>query len=377
MTSSEYLGFDPDNYTWAEPKGDTLCFTVGNNWMDQFIMKSCDNGATWTKTKIWTCPYDLWPGNTNTDTFYCSDGFSAVTLDKYGKAHVAFGLQRALGDNTGGRYFWPFTDGLIYWNESMPELPQKLTPDTLMFLGNYIGWVQDTMVFYMQSTQLAYYYSSLSTMPVIITDNYNYVFVIWSSVTSLLDINSNMFRHLFARASFDGGGTWCDSIVDITNSPQYHSKECVYPSISNGRTDSLFLLFQGDDEAGCYLVNWGGQLEITNNDLFFIKPSKQSILKCINVGIYEKKDEPSFIVYQNIPNPFTNQTQIRVTLNKPGTLSLTVNSILGQKIMAIDKGLVATGDYQFTLNRDSFNPGVYLYTVKFNNEVCTKKIIVE
>jgi hypothetical protein len=378
MTSTEYQGFGGDTYAWAEPRGDTLCFTVGDMWMDQYIMKSLDNGSTWMKTKVWTCLYDLWPGTYNTDTFYCSDAYSAVALDKNGKAHVAFGLQRAVGDSFGGRYFFPWTDGLVYWNENMPELPQSLDPDTLLNHGNLVGWVQDPGVFGMSSTQLAYYYCSLSSMPVIVSDKYNYVFVVWAGMTTLLDQNANMYRHLFARASQDGGWTWCDTIIDITSGFQYDYTECVYPSIAPVSTDSLFLLFQGDPEAGCYLKsNAQGQYDITHNDMFFNKPSKQSILKCINVGIDEKKDEPSFKVYQNNPNPFIDKAQVRVMLNKPGRLSMTVSSIMGQKIMEIDKGTVAAGDYQFTLTEDLFKQGIYLYTIKFNSESITKKLIVE
>lgn len=373
MTSSEYLGFESDNYTWSEPKGDTLCFTVGGMWNDQFIMKSYDNGNSWTKTKIWTCPYDLWTGYPNTDTFYCADGFNAVAIDKYGKAHVTFGLQRAAG-NQNGKSYWPFTDGIIYWNEDMPELQQSLIPDSLFNHGNLIGWVQDTNVYHQDPWHLAQYQCSLSSMPVIVTDEYGYVFVVWSSVTMLLDQQGNMLRHLFARASSDGGSTWCDSIVEITAGSQYHAKECVYPSASPTSTDSLHLLFEGDDDAGIYNM---GQTNITENDLFFLNPSKQSIITCINVGIGQKKNQPSMVVCQNIPNPFTNNTQINVTLNKPGTLSLAVNSIFGQKILEINKGIVAAGEYQFILNRSQFDPGIYLYTVKYNNESITKKLIVE
>jgi hypothetical protein len=380
MTSSEYQGFSGDKYAWAEPKGDTLCFTVGDNWNDQFIMKSIDNGTTWTKTKIWTCQYDLWPGNTNTDTFYCPDGFSAVALDKYGKAHIAFGLQRAVGDYTGSKYFFPWNDGLVYWNENMPELPHLMDPDTLLNHGNLIGWVPDTAVFSLGASALGYYFNSLSSMPVIATDRYNYVFVSWASVTTLTDPDGYMLRHLFARASQDGGWTWCDTIVDITGASQYDNKECVYPAISPNNNDSLFILFQCDDYASIYLYGSCGcpvQVIPTNNDMILIKPSKQSILKCIHVGFDQKKVEPSLIVYQNVPNPFSKQTTIRVSLNKPGNLSLEVSSILGQKILQIDKGSVAAGDYQFILNSEMFNSGIYLYTVTSNNESITKKLIVE
>lgn len=380
MTSSLYSGFSSDSYAWAEPKGDTLCFVVGASWMDEFIMKSTDNGNTWTKTKIWTCNWDLWSGTTATDTFYCPDDNNAIALDNNGKAHVVFGLQRAYGDNTGARIWFPFTDGLIYWNESMAELPQKLIPDTLFNHGNYIGWVTDTMVFYQAPTQLAYYYNSLSGFPTLVIDQNNWIFVIWSGVTTLLDLNNYMLRHLFARASVTGGVTWRDSIVEITsNYYQYHFEECVYPSASPTSTDSLFILFQGDIEAGAYVnANLGGQgqTDITNNDMFITKPAKSDIL-LFGVGIDQKKNQPTMMVSQNSPNPFKNQTQINVNLTKPGTLLLDVYSFIGQKVMEINDGTVNSGNYRFTLNSTQFSPGIYFYIVKNNNESSTHKMIVD
>ena len=127
MTSSDYLGFSADSYAWADPKGDTLCFVVGNSWYDQFIMKSTDNGVNWTKTVIWPCPYNFWAGGDTTGNFYCVDGASAVALDDNGKAHVMFGLMRANGDEAGLKYWFPGTDGLLYWNEDKPTLPEVLT----------------------------------------------------------------------------------------------------------------------------------------------------------------------------------------------------------------------------------------------------------
>jgi len=378
MTSSQYMSIEADAYAWAEPKGDTLCFVVGGAWEDEFIMKSTNNGTTWTKTKIWTCNYDLWPGTTNTDTFYCSDGSHAVALDNNGKAHVVFGRQRSLGDNTGAKYWFSFTDGLIYWNEDMPELPQKLDQDSL-----FIGWIQDTTVYNQSLTQLAWYYCSLSSMPAMVIDKNNFIFVTWASVTTLLDPNNYMLRHLFARASINDGATWCDTIVEITsNFFQYHWEECVYPSASPTSTDSsIFLLFQGDLEAGIYL-NGGitpgiqGQMDITNNDILFIRHSK-SDLTCIPMGIDQKKNRPSMMVSQNVPNPFTNQTLVDIVLNKPGSLSLDVYSLIGQKVMEIDKGTVNPGNYRFTLKSAQLTPGVYFYTVRCNNEVSTHKMIVE
>ncbi|HET8685841.1 MAG TPA: hypothetical protein VFM18_04170, partial [Methanosarcina sp.] len=93
MTSADYLGFSADTYSWATPVGNTIAFTVGDSWYDQFLMKSTDNGTTWTKTKIWSSLYNKWVStgpNDTTTVFYCPDGTNAIVLDKDGKAHITF-----------------------------------------------------------------------------------------------------------------------------------------------------------------------------------------------------------------------------------------------------------------------------------------------
>lgn len=295
MTSSQYLAIGGDDYAWAEPRGDTLAFTVGSNWVDQFVMKSTDNGTTWTKIMVWHNNYDLWPGNTNTDTFYCSDGNNACAIDKNGKVHVVFGRQRALGDNTGAKFWFPFTDGLIYWNEDKGILPQTLDWDT-----NYIiASVPDTMVFYQDPTQLAYYYNSLTSMPQIVIDDNNKVYVVYATVTLLLDPNNYMLRHLYARGSNDAGSTWVPWTYEITqNFFQYHWEECVFPSTAPASTmgadGQIFVLFQGDLEAGDYLKGSAGaqgQVDFTNNDMLFSRVRKDSITG-LSIGIRDLTPKP-------------------------------------------------------------------------------------
>ena len=76
MTSSEYINFTADAYAWAQPVGNTIAFTEGNSWQDQILMKSTDNGITWTKTVIYNSPYNL--GGASPGFFYCPDGGSAI-----------------------------------------------------------------------------------------------------------------------------------------------------------------------------------------------------------------------------------------------------------------------------------------------------------
>jgi hypothetical protein len=374
MTSTDYLGFTADSYSIAEPRGDTLCFVVASNWYDGFIMKSIDNGATWTKTKFWTHPFPNWAGPDTTGVFYCPDASNAVAVDKNGKAHVAFGLQRASGDAAGSKYYYPWTDGLIYWNEDMPELPQDLNPDTLFSHGNYIGWCPDTMVFYANTTELAYYYLSMSSMPSIRTIN-DKVVVVWSGVTNFRDPSNLMFRHIFFRYSYDLNNSWCSEFGDMTADFIYNFSECVYPysaSIKEGPFLQAQVEFMADPEAGVYINGTSGaqgQSSITNNDIVFMDAY-------LFVGIDEKQ-RPELRVSQFSPNPASVNTIATVQLIKPENTRLEMFSITGVRIISIDKGSLPAGTTPVTLDVSALSPGLYFCRLTAGQQTEVRKIVVE
>ncbi|MEI6901277.1 MAG: hypothetical protein WCL00_15485, partial [Bacteroidota bacterium] len=159
MTTSEYIGFNADDYGWANPRGDTICFVVSNAFIDTFIMKSVDNGTNWTKTVVYASDYNLvGVSGSSPQRFYTSDNTSAVALDKSGTAHVCFGLMCDSISGSTSYNYWPYTQGLVYWNETMPAItPDMADPDTLFNHGQLIGWVLDTMIYYQGANALADY----------------------------------------------------------------------------------------------------------------------------------------------------------------------------------------------------------------------------
>ncbi|MCX6245688.1 MAG: T9SS type A sorting domain-containing protein [Bacteroidetes bacterium] len=381
MTSSEYTSFTADIYSFAEPKGDTLAFTVGDCFQDQFLMKSTDNGTTWTKTIIYNSPYNH--GGNSPNFFYCPDGTMSVALDNQGIAHVVFGLQQDSGSPTAS-YYRPYTQGIIYWNETMPELRQDLNPDSLFLSGSYVAWVKDTNVFHLPSgVSLGEYYFSLTSNPELVIDKNNRMFLIWSGETTLVDANNYTLRHIFSRdAWITPAENLCwhtDTLVDLTADwIQYHVADCMYPSASPTSDDSVYILFQKDKYGGNYVMGIGTQNSQTSPDDNFItlikwgKPSWS-----LPIGMNESHVKPVFSVGQNIPNPVTGLTKVNVFMQNGGDLSLTVTSLTGQTMISIRKNNVLPGVSQFNIDGSTLPPGGYFYTVTQGGERVTKKMIVQ
>ncbi len=373
MTSADYTGFGGDAYAFAEPRGDTLCFVVADNWNDGFIMKSMDNGTTWTKTRFWQCPFNQWTGGDTTGIFFCPDGSNAIVLDKDGNAHVLFGYMRASGDESGNRYWYPWTDGIIYWNETMPELPQDLNYDELSANGNYIGWVTDTMVWYQPGTALAYYYLSMSSMPTILIDDENDVVnAIWSGQTTYLDANGIMYRHIFMRPGLGLGSMW-GSVYDLTDDFIYQFQECVYPFVAPTiLNDSYYVLFQSDDEAGVY-VNGSqgaqGQSSITDNQLVVL--SKPVITSAGGTADLESH----FSVSRIYPNPASGSCFVTVKLTGKLRVVVEVISPDGKVLRRSDQGDIM-GAGQVAIPVEGLSAGLYLCRITAGPHQEIRKLVL-
>jgi hypothetical protein len=380
LDSTNYRGFVGDTYSFAEPHGDTLAFTIGDSFYDQLLLKSTDNGMSWTRTIIWHCPYDL--GGNSPDFFYCPDGTNAIALDNTGMAHVVFGLTQDSGSFTS--YYWhPLIQGIAYWNEHMSQLRQDLNPDSLFAKGQYVAWVKDTNVFHLPANVNLTYYDawSLTSNPDLVIDNENKIFLVWSGETSLTDPNGCTLRHIYGRDGVIAGNNidWHnDTLADLTgNWIQQNFAECVFPSASPTSDGYIYILFQEDEYGGSWILNinesqWDCQGSPDSNYMTFIKWEKP-----VWIGVNEKHERPAFSVGQNFPNPFNGLTKVDVYLQNAGDLTLTITSVTGQTMISIERTNVLPGVSEFIINGVQLAAGVYFYTVKQGVQSVTKKMVVE
>jgi hypothetical protein len=369
LTSANYVGFGGDDYAWGTPHGDTLVFAVGGNWTDTFIMKSYNNGETWEKVQILSNANTMNIATNYAPPFYCADGTIAVEMDHEGVFHVAFGRMRATDDGSGHKYF-PGTDGLVYWNSTMPPVADSLDPTVLENAGQLLGFVysdgnpNDTIVAFPA------YGVGLTSFPQISIDEFDNVYAIWSGVTvGNPDPNGNNYRHTWHRFSTTHGQTWSDS-NDLCKGLTYIYKEFAYASMAKTITNNkLRILYQTADIAGSNIKD----ATVAVHDVSMDYREYTDVF----TGTNDKPAMNNNVVSQNNPNPFKGNSVVYVNVEKPANLSLEVYNLMGQKIMSINKGSVNTGVYPFTIDGSQLSSGVYFYTVKINNQSYTHKMIVE
>ncbi len=381
ISANEYYGYSADMYDIVSDGENNVAILVGDSWRDLVLLKSTDGGDNWSKTVVWECPYPFFNMQTPavTDTFYCPDGAHHLAFDNEDKVHIVFGINRANSDGA-GTFWFPGVGGIGYWNEDRPNFSNDL--NSLNPYGeagseleddySLIGWSQDLNGNDTLDVldDWGTYYLGFSSMPQILIDDMNQIFLVYSSVTEGYDNDAQSYRHLWSR--YSPNGDFWGPFQHLTSELIHIFDECVFPSIAKVSDDSYYVLYQHDNEPG--LAVRGDEDPFGENSISVMTINKDEVWvgeKENNIPIFD------YDVSQNFPNPFTSTSIVQVNLMQATELSLDVVNMMGQKVYSINTGMGKTGLNTITIDGSNLTPGIYFYTVRAGESAITKKMIVD
>ncbi len=369
----QYVGLGGDTYAWAEPRGDTLALLVGDKWFDVFMLKSTDNGASWTKTIIFTHPFPRYEHNHTLiiDTIWVCDATMAVALDHNGDVNAFFGLMRVNNtDTTDEEYsYWPFTDGLVYWKEG-EEPFSTLHVDSVYDRGNLVGWAQDVNgndTVYGDMLDLPKYALSMTNWPTVTIDDQHDMYLIMSSEMEDHDNGTQNYKHLLARKFDHASGEWGD-FFDLNDGLVHNFHECIFPAVARQSNAFIHYTYQADDEPG--LAVRGDEDPYDDNMIYYAK-----VLKSDFTGI-EGQETLIAGVGQNYPNPCHDKTNIVLILNRPARTRIVISDLNGRTVGVQDEGLLSQGRHLLDVDVQHLKPGVYCYTVTSGREKHSRRMII-
>ena len=86
----------------------------------------------------------------------------------------------------------------------------------------------------------------------------------------------------------------------------------------------------------------------------------------------------NYTLSQNYPNPFNPSTGIKYQIVKDGFVSLKVYNLLGKEVAVLVNENQTAGDYNISFQAENYNltSGIYLYTLRSNDFVQTKKMML-
>lgn len=392
IDSSGYLGWGGDNYA-IDSKGDTIAIALGGFDVDVVLLKSVDNGTTWTKTVIDTFPIKKYDSVTMTtdydndgtpDTINSNDGSMAVLIDNNGKCHVWWGAMRVLCTNPGsgsnqGLSYFPYTDGLYYWNEVTQGTPTMIASCMDVNPANgQIDIPSGGVPFSIGS-----YFKSLSSFPNAAIDASGKLFLSYASLAEGTDDgNSKCYRHTFLMRSDDGGATWMQAkdIVDSTWQGSGSSGlflEGVYCDLLRDADNNVHLTYQRDSYAGHSLSGaTPGDTDPSNKNNISEICYLQVPINYLFVGVNEKENDLAKYV-SVYPNPASSYTSVSIQIAKPEKVMVNVYDVVGKEVSSFNNELTIAGTHTLNINTDKLSSGVYFVKTTVGAQSVTNKLIIE
>jgi len=140
--------------------------------------------------------------------------------------------------------------------------------------------------------------------------------------------------------------------------------------------------------ANFVIMNWnlnqgsGGVNELPDIGTTFLIEFPNPVSPGIDEFIFstEKMDTlqyyRDYVLFQNYPNPFNSSTTIEFKVAQKGIVQIDLFDILGQKVTTLMNREYDVGWYYFTFNANNLASGVYLYQIRVNDYVNTKKLLL-
>jgi len=369
-----FVNIEADGYAWAQPHGNTIAFSVGFDATPGCIMKSTDNGDTWEFIEVYQCPFYPPPGGVSAD-FGAGDGTQALAIDSDNNVNIVFGRMVYAYDAAGVLGLYTGSDGLIYWNETMPMLDSTIissyTLENLLANGNLAGWVVDPGISGL--INFPSYYTSLTSHPQMLIDDNNRIFILWTGAAPGFNNSEWNFRHIYGNSSSDGGNSW-NGISDFNLDLYYIYSECIYPAMAPLLVNNQFhFYFENDNLPGIFV--WAVQQAAASENNITYMGVETSFL----TGVKENQSQTGnqLNVSQNFPNPFEKETYIDVSVEKSENISLVVSDMAGRIIYSEDCGRITNNKLRIRFENNNLPAGIYYYNVRSDSGSYTGKMVVK
>jgi hypothetical protein len=373
IDDTEYFGISPDDYA-LDAKDNIVAFTVGTLEYDWTLYKSTDNGSTFTQTVIMDFPFTKYDAATQitdvdgdgiADTVMTTDGSYSILIDNNGMVHVFGGAMFILDDDPAGLLsYFPATDGLLYWNESMGSNPPVViatSPDldgdgvAASFANDLGGIYANTGICSMMSSGI---------------DATGNIYVSYCPLIEGTDDGapsplSYSYRNVYLMASVDGGNTWGDG-YNVSNSI---FDEAVYCNIAREVDNCVSMIWQQDGTPGNVLETPAPGHPIVSNDIIY---------DCVDVNLVLGLNET--ILTENVsvvvfPNPASDKLTLKYSVNQPMEIIVEIRNVMGQLVGTYFNNITSKGTHSLNIDISNLDSGLYVANTIINKDVYATRFI--
>jgi hypothetical protein len=154
---------------------------------------------------------------------------------------------------------------------------------------------------------------------------------------------------------FDGNKLWSEGvrvIKDVENTAIRHAKS--------------------DNQGGAILAFWtiAGGIKVQHTG----RVGKTGVLTKVSTVF---SNYPTRIeLYQNFPNPFNNNTQIKFSVLKESLIQLSIFDAIGREVQQLVNKQLQSGIYEIGWDAKTFSSGIYFCKMVSNEKTSTKKMVL-
>jgi len=383
IDSSNYLAIGAEEYT-IEAKGNTVAIGCFPSWGDAIVLKSTDGGENWNSTTLLDFAIDKYDdsylytfeeaGGDFDDPLFVgdslavlsTDGHASMVIDNEDNVHVTVGRMYYSADGAGGRFYFPGTEGLFYWNESFGENNMS-----------NIALVEDfDMDDSINVTDIAVYFRSLTSMSSMGVDADNNIYVTYSALHELyVDADDEQnFRHVYIIKSTDGGATWSEPFA-VINGDTFDELflgevEGVFPQIPANIGETVHLVYDQDFRPG--LAISGDEDPVETVSIVYVELEKDDFAA---VGISSVLNQNKNLQAQVSPSLTTGNVFLEYFPTEKTTLEYEVINALGAQVL---KGntIESVSDYiREEIKIENLAQGIYYIRMTAENAQKTFKVV--
>jgi len=381
---TSWISVDAHVYS-IHARGNTVAIGVFDPWGDVTILKSTDNGATWTKFIALDFPLDNYIADTGyseddiksdhptlTDeplAIYTADGGGTVHIDKNNMVHAFFGDAFVIDTELGDGFTSYFTNvsGISYWNESYGKDSVNLIADLWDADGDGEFTVNGTMP--------TYFGHGLTSFPSVGSDDAGNLYMAYAAVAEGFynpDVDK-MYRHIFLTSSKDKGQNWSDP-YDVINKVNFDPLfadilEGVYPSLAPLVDGKVHLVFQQDYQPGSYIAE--EQDELQDNNIVYLGIDKNIVLK--NTELVDARTFDLSVV----PNPANDRLTVKSSILNNKIISAQLIDVQGKVVRTLHEKPFEVLSESATWNLSAVQNGLYFLKIYADQKEAYIKIMIQ
>lgn len=370
--TSKHVGNVGPNAYCIDARGNTVAILIVGVTEDVVLLKSTNNGATWTKTIIREFPIKKYNGGITDkngdglmDTVLGVTGDASVVIDYDNVVHVVFSDLELFTQDTGALKTFPInrSDYFNYWNDKTKtsiQVPTLIDQD-----GNGIF---DAGSNFNGSGNIQYGNAGYSFNPQLSINYCNDIFITYTGVQENDTTDSGVdFRNIYLTGTNDGV-LWV-SPISIS---QTINLENVYLSSTRRliEDNKIHMIWQLDFDPGNAIQGQhvAGPSDIIYDEFYFGWPAP-----CF-IGVNNSNLSPKNIkVY---PNPTKEKFEIEIPSENNTAAKIRIIDVFGKSIYDTESVLNPSINKLEIVSKE-FKPGVYIILIETNEGTISKKIIVE